>query len=118
MRSSRKSYDGPVSDHFDGAHFFDPNGVPPKSLQDVLRWQLIGQRRQRDRCRPTVGSRRMDQHLDVERLQAVEPGFGRQHDDAPDVANRSPQGPEVVIEVEFESLVALDKPHAVEAVAR
>jgi L-ascorbate metabolism protein UlaG (beta-lactamase superfamily) len=33
-------YDGPVSDHFDGKIFFDPDGVPPKSLRDVLRWQF------------------------------------------------------------------------------
>lgn len=32
-------YQGPHSDHFDGAHFFDPNGAPPKRLRDVLRWQ-------------------------------------------------------------------------------
>jgi L-ascorbate metabolism protein UlaG (beta-lactamase superfamily) len=33
-------YDGPVSDHFDGTHFFDPDGVPPRSLFDLLRWQM------------------------------------------------------------------------------
>src|SRR5215475_8574037 len=31
-------YEGPVSDHFDGTHFVDPDGVPPKSLADMLRW--------------------------------------------------------------------------------
>ena len=40
------TYDGPVSDHFDGTHFFDPDGVPPKSLGEVLRWQF-GRGRQR-----------------------------------------------------------------------
>jgi len=35
-----KTYDGPVSDHFDGTRFFDPDGVPPKSLGEVLRWQF------------------------------------------------------------------------------
>ena len=35
-----KTYEGPVSDHFDGTHFFDPDGVPPKSLAEVLRWQF------------------------------------------------------------------------------
>src|SRR4051794_41598379 len=38
--SSMKTYDGPLSDHFDGLHFFDPDGSPPKSLGEVLRWQL------------------------------------------------------------------------------
>ena len=40
-----KTYDGPVSDHFDGTHFFDPDGVPPKSLAEVLRWQFGGDRK-------------------------------------------------------------------------
>lgn len=31
-------YSGPVSDHFDGERFFDPHGMPPKSLYDLLRW--------------------------------------------------------------------------------
>jgi L-ascorbate metabolism protein UlaG (beta-lactamase superfamily) len=44
--SSMKTYAGPLSDHFDGMRFFDPDGVPPKSLGEVLRWQF-GPRRQR-----------------------------------------------------------------------
>ena len=35
-----RNYEGPVSDHFDGTHFFDPDGVPPNSQIDLLRWQL------------------------------------------------------------------------------
>jgi L-ascorbate metabolism protein UlaG (beta-lactamase superfamily) len=46
MRLPGKSHFGPVSDHFDGRQFFDPDGVPPKSLRDVLRWQF-GRGRQR-----------------------------------------------------------------------
>jgi L-ascorbate metabolism protein UlaG (beta-lactamase superfamily) len=41
-----KTYAGPVSDHFDGMRFFDPDGVPPKSLHEVLRW-LFSPGRQR-----------------------------------------------------------------------
>jgi len=33
-------YDGPVSDHFDGVRFLDPNGTPPNSRIDFFRWQL------------------------------------------------------------------------------
>ena len=44
--SRMKTYAGPVSDHFDGRQFFDPDGVPPKSLGEVLRWQF-GPDRQR-----------------------------------------------------------------------
>jgi L-ascorbate metabolism protein UlaG (beta-lactamase superfamily) len=40
--STMKTYDGPVSDHFDGLHFLDPDGSPPKSLGEVLRWQFGG----------------------------------------------------------------------------
>ena len=39
-----KSYSGPISDHFDGTHFFDPDGAAPKSLRGVLRWQFGGDR--------------------------------------------------------------------------
>jgi hypothetical protein len=42
--SRMKTYSGPVSDHFDGTHFFDPDGSPPKSLREVLRWQFGGGR--------------------------------------------------------------------------
>jgi L-ascorbate metabolism protein UlaG (beta-lactamase superfamily) len=38
--SRMKTYDGSISDHFDGTRFFDPDGVPPKSLGEVLRWQF------------------------------------------------------------------------------
>jgi L-ascorbate metabolism protein UlaG (beta-lactamase superfamily) len=44
--SRMKTYDGPVSDHFDGNRFFDPDGVPPKNPLDILRWQF-GRDRQR-----------------------------------------------------------------------
>jgi L-ascorbate metabolism protein UlaG (beta-lactamase superfamily) len=35
-----KTYSGPITDHFDGRRFYDPDGVPPKSLSQVLRWQF------------------------------------------------------------------------------
>jgi len=47
------------SDHFDGERFFDPDGVPPKSLRDVLRWQL-GRERQRQRWPKWVPSPHAD----------------------------------------------------------
>jgi L-ascorbate metabolism protein UlaG (beta-lactamase superfamily) len=47
MTRRNMTYSGPPSDHFDGARFFDPDGVPPKSLGDVLRWQFgAGRERQ------------------------------------------------------------------------
>jgi hypothetical protein len=35
-------YNGPKSDHFDGERFFDPQGVPPRSRRDLLRWHVDG----------------------------------------------------------------------------
>jgi L-ascorbate metabolism protein UlaG (beta-lactamase superfamily) len=40
-----KTYSGPLSDHFDGERFFDPDGAPPRSLGEVLRWQFGGNRK-------------------------------------------------------------------------
>jgi L-ascorbate metabolism protein UlaG (beta-lactamase superfamily) len=31
-------YSGPVSDHFNGERFFDPDGVPPRSRRELNRW--------------------------------------------------------------------------------
>jgi L-ascorbate metabolism protein UlaG (beta-lactamase superfamily) len=44
MKSGNRYYSGPVSDHFDGRIFFNPNGIPPGRLRDLLRWQFNGQR--------------------------------------------------------------------------
>ncbi|GLQ34882.1 membrane protein [Amylibacter marinus] len=33
-------YTGPVSDHYDGVRFFNPNGVEPGNLLDLLKWQF------------------------------------------------------------------------------
>jgi L-ascorbate metabolism protein UlaG (beta-lactamase superfamily) len=41
-------YQGPRSDHFNGTRFFNPDGVPPGTLRDVLRWKWTGE----DRARP------------------------------------------------------------------
>ena len=33
-------YSGPVSDHFNGERFFDPQGVPPRSRRELNRWLI------------------------------------------------------------------------------
>ena len=33
-------YQGPESDHFDGLRFFNPDGIAPLGLKDVIRWSL------------------------------------------------------------------------------
>jgi len=40
-------YSGPISDHFDGSTFFNPEGVPPRSFRDLVKWQLGGGTRAR-----------------------------------------------------------------------
>ncbi len=39
-QAANRYYSGPVSDHFDGRVFFNPDGTPPGSFSDLLRWQL------------------------------------------------------------------------------
>src|SRR6185312_16206275 len=39
-----KTYSGPISDHFDGRHFFDPDGASPL-FWEMLRWQFDGGRK-------------------------------------------------------------------------
>ncbi|MGO4907508.1 MBL fold metallo-hydrolase [Pseudorhodobacter sp. W20_MBD10_FR17] len=36
-------HSGPVSDHFDGTRFFNPQGAAPRGLRDLLKWQFNGQ---------------------------------------------------------------------------
>ncbi len=40
MGAMSRYYHGPVSDHFDGERFFDPDGAPPRSRRDLLRWMI------------------------------------------------------------------------------
>ncbi len=42
--AASRYYDGPVSDHFDGTYFFNPNGEEPNSFFELMRWQLGGGR--------------------------------------------------------------------------
>ncbi|UWQ17637.1 MBL fold metallo-hydrolase [Jannaschia sp. M317] len=35
-------YAGPISDHFDGTRFFNPEGSEPRGFGDLLKWQLGG----------------------------------------------------------------------------
>lgn len=34
-------YSGPITDHFDGRIFFNPNGVAPGHFIDLLKWQIL-----------------------------------------------------------------------------
>ncbi|WP_322990302.1 MBL fold metallo-hydrolase [Hoeflea sp.] len=41
-RSSNRYHSGPVSDHFDGVRFFNPDGAEPKGFSDLLKWKFGG----------------------------------------------------------------------------
>lgn len=40
--TSNRYYSGPVSDHFDGTHFFNPDGEVPAGMASLLRWKFGG----------------------------------------------------------------------------
>ena len=42
--AGNRYYSGPVSDHFDGTRFFNPGGIEPLGLIEVLRWRWSGGR--------------------------------------------------------------------------
>jgi L-ascorbate metabolism protein UlaG (beta-lactamase superfamily) len=42
MAPSNPYYTGPVSDHFDGKRFFNPDGTAPRGFGDLLKWQFGG----------------------------------------------------------------------------
>jgi L-ascorbate metabolism protein UlaG (beta-lactamase superfamily) len=42
--AGNRYYQGPVSDHFDGTSFYNPEGTPPGGFTDFLRWQFNGQK--------------------------------------------------------------------------
>ena len=37
--TNNRYYNGPVSDHFDGVRFFNPDGAPPKGMADLWKWR-------------------------------------------------------------------------------
>jgi len=39
-KSTNPYYTGPISDHFDGSVFYNPNGIAPGRLSDLLKWQF------------------------------------------------------------------------------
>jgi len=43
-RSTNPYYTGPVSDHYNGLSFFNPDGAPPSSFANLLKWQFQEER--------------------------------------------------------------------------
>jgi L-ascorbate metabolism protein UlaG (beta-lactamase superfamily) len=72
LRASRAQYyEGPASDHFDGSRFFDPDGVPPKSIADLLRWWAGPAKAEWPRWLPNGPADRPPQRVSGSRLRIV-----------------------------------------------
>jgi len=41
-RANNPYHSGPVSDHFDGVRFFNPDGAAPRGFSDLLKWKFGG----------------------------------------------------------------------------
>jgi hypothetical protein len=52
-KSPNRYYSGPLSAHFDGVTFFNPDGQRPRGLRDLLRWQFGGGRSRWPRAWPS-----------------------------------------------------------------
>lgn len=64
-------YQGPVSGHFDGLRFFNPDGTPPRGFQDFLRWQFNGARIAWPATVPVGATARPDERVDDLRVTMV-----------------------------------------------
>jgi L-ascorbate metabolism protein UlaG (beta-lactamase superfamily) len=65
-------YQGPVSDHFDGTYFFNPDGVEPLGFRDLLKWKLGGGRNQWPKQVPSpLPAAKPDDRVDGEGLRVT-----------------------------------------------
>ena len=69
--ASARYYDGPISDHFDGVRFLDPDGVPPKSIRDLIRWWSSGRRSEWPLSYPSAHSDNPPPRVSGSRLRVV-----------------------------------------------
>src|SRR5437660_8714055 len=69
--ATARYYDGPISDHFDGLSFLDPDGVPPKSIRDVVRWWSSGRKSEWPLAYPSPYSDRPPPRVSGSRLRVA-----------------------------------------------
>ena len=62
-------YDGPVSDHFDGLNFYNPDGHAPKGFIELMKWQLGGGRKKWPSSYPSPYSDQPPQRVDADDLR-------------------------------------------------
>lgn len=56
---------GPISDHFDGTRFFNPQGSAPRGFRDLLKWQFNGKRSRWPESVPVVAAKPAPQVQDM-----------------------------------------------------
>src|SRR5438105_1488119 len=64
-------YEGPISDHFGGVRFLDPDGVPPKGIRDILRWWSSGRKSEWPLSYPSPYSDRPPPRVSGSRLRVA-----------------------------------------------
>ena len=69
--AGRSYYAGPISDHFDGTRFVDPDGVPPKSIPDLIRWWGSGAKSEWPISYPSPYSDRPPSRIDGPNLRVA-----------------------------------------------
>ncbi|WP_127110572.1 MBL fold metallo-hydrolase [Pararhodobacter zhoushanensis] len=57
-------YAGPITDHFDGTRFFNPQGQGPTGIRDALRWQFGGTRQKWPKRLPAPATARPEPAVD------------------------------------------------------
>ena len=69
-RNSNRYHSGPVSDHFDGTRFFNPDGAAPRGFSDLLKWKFGGtQAKWPNTVKSPFAPARPDQRVDGDRLR-------------------------------------------------
>lgn len=64
-------YTGPVTDHFDGTRFFNPDGRPPRGFRDLLRWHRETRAKWPETVELTDGAARPAQRVEGAELRVT-----------------------------------------------
>jgi L-ascorbate metabolism protein UlaG (beta-lactamase superfamily) len=65
-------YTGPISDHFDGTVFFNPDGAAPLGFRELIRWQFGGGRARWPKTAPSpFPPAKPDDHVDGDGLRVT-----------------------------------------------
>ncbi len=77
--ATARYYEGPISDHFDGVRFLDPDGVPPKGIRDMVRWWSSSRKAEWPVSYPSPYSDRPPPHVSGSRARIAFVGHASLH---------------------------------------